>query len=238
MSEQPLTPQLGIYGKIPSHGDFITQNLPTDFINGWNEWLQAVMAVSREQLGESWLPTYLTSPIWHFALSANVCGESPIIGTVIPSVDAVGRNFPFTLAAAIDISPAQAWERKSWFFELENRILQSLDDDFNLTAWVKELQENEIPWTPVNKISTSGNTETHIKQPWVIESNKDISFLELLHQSYVQQFGRYCLWWTAGSEQVEPCMLVTSGLPQISQFAGMIAGNWAKWNWQLKTIRS
>ena len=63
----------GYFGKFPSHGDFITRRLPRDgFLDIWDSWLQNALATSREQLGEAWLPTYLTSPLWRFALAAGV----------------------------------------------------------------------------------------------------------------------------------------------------------------------
>ena len=50
--------EIGICGKIPSSGDFLAQGLAAGFVDSWNEWLQAVMAVSREQLGRQWLESY------------------------------------------------------------------------------------------------------------------------------------------------------------------------------------
>ena len=51
----------GFFGKLPAHGDFVERNLPSAAITGWDEWLQQAVAISREQLGESWLDTYLGS---------------------------------------------------------------------------------------------------------------------------------------------------------------------------------
>ncbi|MBB1383755.1 type VI secretion system-associated protein TagF, partial [Shewanella sp. SR41-2] len=48
MSCEPLT-SVGYCGKVPSKGDFIQQNLNVDFLKNWNDWLQAVIAVSKEQ---------------------------------------------------------------------------------------------------------------------------------------------------------------------------------------------
>ena len=50
MSGQFVAParahQLGICGKIASQGDFLAQGLDVAFVDSWNEWLQAVLAVS------------------------------------------------------------------------------------------------------------------------------------------------------------------------------------------------
>ncbi|OGI58559.1 MAG: type VI secretion-associated protein, partial [Candidatus Muproteobacteria bacterium RBG_19FT_COMBO_61_10] len=30
----------GVYGKLPTHGDFIQRNLPSAFVRQWDVWLQ------------------------------------------------------------------------------------------------------------------------------------------------------------------------------------------------------
>ncbi|MCG8100523.1 MAG: type VI secretion system-associated protein TagF, partial [Candidatus Thiodiazotropha taylori] len=102
MSEQTLNSLQnedfpGLYGKIPSLGDFVTRRLPRGFIAPWETWMQEAIANSREQLGDFWLDNYLTSPMWRFALSPGICGEQGWAGILMPSVDRVGRYYPFTL---------------------------------------------------------------------------------------------------------------------------------------------
>src|SRR5277367_4426109 len=89
--------EVGLYGKLPTHGDFLRRRVPDDFVDAWDPWLQHCIADSRGALGEQWLDTYLTSPVWRFALGPHVCGASAVAGLIIPSVDRVGRYFPITL---------------------------------------------------------------------------------------------------------------------------------------------
>ena len=63
ITDRPLP---GFYGKLPAHGDFVQRNLPLDFVEPWDEWLQQSLSASKEALQDKWLETYLTSPIWHF----------------------------------------------------------------------------------------------------------------------------------------------------------------------------
>ena len=58
----------GFYGKLPARGDFVRAGLPRDFIDPWDAWLQSVIAGSRVLAGDAWLPAYLESPVWRFAL--------------------------------------------------------------------------------------------------------------------------------------------------------------------------
>ena len=39
------------YGKLPAKGDFLSRNLPQEFVAAWDQWLQAGMHASREALG-------------------------------------------------------------------------------------------------------------------------------------------------------------------------------------------
>ena len=71
--------------------------MPPEFRSPWDEWLQGGLAASRAALADQWTNTYLTSPLWRFALSASACGRAPVAGLMAPSVDRVGRFFPLTL---------------------------------------------------------------------------------------------------------------------------------------------
>lgn len=236
VAQQVVSP-LGICGKVTSQGDFLAQGLEVAFVDSWNEWLQAVLAVSREQLGAAWLETYLTSPVWHFALSPGVCSDQAMAGTLMPSVDQVGRHFPFTLAAELSVTPVQAWHERGWCEELEQQALATLDDGFELQRWLTALAKLPVAWPESKRIQVSQSSNEAIRQAWTISASAPLESLGLLHQSYLQQFSRYCLWWTNGSEHVAPCLLVTSGLPQVSQYAAMLDGDWSRWNWQQKQIQ-
>ena len=90
------------YGKLPARGDFLTRSLSREFINRWDDWLQSGMNASRQALGEAWLDTYLTSPLWRFVLPAGICGNTAFAGVLMPSMDKVGRYFPMTVVRQID----------------------------------------------------------------------------------------------------------------------------------------
>ena len=81
----------GVFGKLPAHGDFIYRDLPTQFVNVLDSWLQGFVGGSREQLGEQWLDIYLTSPIWRFAFSEGVVDEHGWAGLFLPK--AHSRSF-------------------------------------------------------------------------------------------------------------------------------------------------
>ncbi len=93
------TAEAGLFGKLPSRGDFVQLGLPGSFVRPWDAWLQRAMAASQAHLGDAWLPAFLDSPVWRFLLPGGMCGVGAVLGLLMPSVDRVGRYFPLTLAA-------------------------------------------------------------------------------------------------------------------------------------------
>src|SRR6185295_2077248 len=53
--------EVGLFGKLPSHGDFLRRRASDAFVDAWDAWLREGLAASREALGERWLDVYLTS---------------------------------------------------------------------------------------------------------------------------------------------------------------------------------
>lgn len=93
-----LTVSFGFYGKIPARGDFVRSGLPRGFVDGWDGWLQRVMAESRSLMADSWLSAWMVAPVWRFYVSGGLCGPAAACGVFMPSIDRAGRHFPLTLA--------------------------------------------------------------------------------------------------------------------------------------------
>jgi len=126
-----LTAEAGLFGKLPSRGDFVQLGLPGSFVRPWDAWLQQVMAGSQARMGDGWLPAYLESPVWRFVLPGGMCGAGAVLGLLMPSVDRVGRYFPLTLAAVFPpgagVPAADAAGR--WLEVCETAGRAALDED-------------------------------------------------------------------------------------------------------------
>ena len=125
----------GYYGKLPTHGDFVSQGLPRSFIDPWDTWSRASMLASQKQLGATWLDSYLTSPPYWYVLSPHNCGEHIWMGVVIPSVDSIGRYFPLTLCrtASATANPLLLFKQHyRWFADAEHLLMSCLYDGFQL----------------------------------------------------------------------------------------------------------
>src|SRR6185295_12917123 len=121
--------EVGLYGKLPSHGDFLRRRVSDAFVRVWDEWLQECIAASRSALGERWLDVYLTSPVWRFGADAGAFGPVPVVGLMAPSVDRVGRYFYLTLVAelpeGVNLLAAVA-EAGSFFESAEQLVVETL----------------------------------------------------------------------------------------------------------------
>jgi type VI secretion system protein ImpM len=118
----------GFYGKVPVLGDFLSRRMPPGFVQTWDEWLQRIVENSRAAIGESWLDAWLEAPIWHFALGKGVAGPAPCFGVLIPSVDRVGRYFPFTI---LGLGKPGGMALDDWGRRVEALALAALDDGFD-----------------------------------------------------------------------------------------------------------
>jgi type VI secretion system protein ImpM len=230
----------GFYGKIPSLGDFVSRRLPRSFISPWETWLQEAITNSREQLGDRWLDNYLTSPLWRFALTPGICGENGWAGIIMPSVDRVGRYYPFTLATRLEGSrnPFLFMQNSdAWFSHLEQLALSCLEDGFQIDNLEQQLITFRLPameTAPPLLDNPSGEGSAQ-NNAWHAHLDSQAS----LHAFYPQFLPHlmkkllfaYSIWWTRGSERVSPSLLICQGLPHIKGATGLIDGSWSQHGW-------
>jgi len=125
----------GWFGKLPGMGDFAHRRLPESFRTVWDQWLQRGLARLRDRHAD-WTAHYLEAPIWCFALGPQVAGERAWIGVLMPSVDGVGRYFPFTLAVELgEVSDSLQGEALSaalhWWALGTQAALEGLEGDLD-----------------------------------------------------------------------------------------------------------
>ncbi len=228
----------GFYGKFPQLGDFVNRRLPRSFRDPWDNWLQGCISTSREQLGDGWLDLYLTSPVWQFALSGSLCGEQPWCGILMPSVDRVGRYYPLIIAAPLplDVNLMQVvTEGQGWFSAAESVILGALDEcDFDLDAFDQKVlslgEPDQLAACSAGSVQTGFGTEWRI--PLDREARVSSVIPGLVHQLILQRLGSYSMWWGTGSQDVQPSLLIASGLPEAPDFAALLSGDWKASAWE------
>lgn len=145
---------VGYFGKLPLAGDFLRRAIAPAFTEPWDAWLQALITEGRAAFGPAWQDTYFTAPIWRFALPPGAAGPAAMVGTLMPSVDRVGRQFPFTLATPVETADAFAAHEACapLYATLEEIALAMLEDGVE-RAWLDHridgLAPPPIPGLPV-----------------------------------------------------------------------------------------
>lgn len=211
----------GFFGKVVSNGDFVSRRLPPALVGLWDAWLQAGLQASRERLGARWLEVYLTSPVWRFALAPGACDEHAWAGVLMPSVDRVGRHFPLTIAAGAPGGAALLdWlaDGQDWHARAEALALSTLDEGFVLERFDAAVQA----LAPLPDAPLAGQLGA---DHWRVEAPFE-ALAALGPRIAAAALRGHSLWWTEGSAEVAPSLLLCRGLPSAETFGGMLAGAW------------
>jgi type VI secretion system protein ImpM len=227
----------GLFGKLPAHGDFIHRNLPTKLINEWDAWLQTFIGSTQERLGDSWLEIYLTSPIWRFCLSPGTLDGNAWAGIWLPSVDRVGRYFPFSVLRRLPERTSLASflsQQGEWFTAVEALALKALDGQLPVDRLLEELAQIKPSAREAYRYQSPPRPDAGL----VVDLDFDDPVLtpalpHLLDAFVSSTFNSYSLWSTAGSERVEPCVFVTPAMPPVAGAAAMLDGLWEDWDWSV-----
>jgi type VI secretion system protein ImpM len=185
---------IGFHGKIPARGDFVQAGLPRAFTDPWDDWMRRMVAASRSILGQAWLPAWLEAPVWRFVLSPGTCGPAAAIGLWVPSVDSVGRYFPFTVAAVASAADGRKLicEAGGFFTAAQRLACDALEDDL-----------------PPDQLAARLATAASAHPASV---GVDASLCPLPGG----------LWWTEGAPRVPARVLACAPLPDENTFLGML----------------
>jgi type VI secretion system protein ImpM len=230
----------GFFGKLPSHGDFINRRVSRGFLAKWDEWLQNSVAASKAALGEEWLQIYLTSPIWNFAIAPGLCGKRGYAGVLMPSVDRVGRYFPLTITVPF----AEQWSAlqvaaagSDWFVRAGEVALSGLEEeDFSIDTFDADVEslgmvcagsQPEDSATEVFAVPESGGLCLSLDQ----SSGVTGSIARLADSLLRDRWSKFSVWWSDGSDQVAPSLLVCAAMPEADAFTDFLDGRWRNEQW-------
>lgn len=243
---------LGLFGKLPSHGDFLKRRVSDAFRHTWDEWLQECIAESQASLGSGWLDVYLTSPVWRFACAANACGSAPVVGLMVPSMDSVGRYFPLTLVAELPLGLPLLTAMRSaepLLNDAERLVLDALDaekldfDDFDSRLEALGRQAGAIDWPRLGVDQAMASAlmnegrHHHWHLPLDPQSEWASAFDQLLSARLASLYNPLVLWWSEGSSEVEPSCVLSKGLPTSSRFVAMLKGDWSEREWNTVPVK-
>jgi type VI secretion system protein ImpM len=236
---------VGFFGKLPSHGDFIERRVAGAFRDLWDDWMQRCIFESQQELAGRWLDCYLTSPMWRFYLCDGVAGAASYAGVLLPSVDRVGRYFPLTVVVELPIGiPAAEFAQAAagWFGQIEQLCADALQNpEFDLGAFDAALLASGEQLSGVDNLAATrvfpGNSSQWHWPAAAVDGFAAAVSMSLM--SMAQGALRpMTMWWTAGSELVEPCVLLNRSLPRPDSFAALLAGTWDDGRWDGDVTRA
>jgi type VI secretion system protein ImpM len=243
----PVHPfEVGLYGKLPTHGDFLRRRVSDGFVGVWDGWLQDCLAASRDALAGQWLDVYLTSPVWRFACAAGACGPVPVAGVMVPSVDRVGRYFPLTLVASLprdaDLlalpTVAASFYERAEALAVDALAADHLDfHDFDAQVTALSAQLDALPVRPVALDSEAdailtGDNGARWQLPIGSAPQLQAAWQYLCGRRLSAIYHPLVLWWTSGSSMVDPSCLIERGLPHPESFAALLDGGWTARRWR------
>jgi type VI secretion system protein ImpM len=217
-----------LFGKLPSRRDFVAVNAPRPFLTVWENWVQAGLAASREQLGKDWQEAYLSAPIWRFWLGRDI-GGAETVGALMPSVDGVGRYFPLSVFASAPsgatIAPPTVDPMDEWFAAIETKMLEVLDTA-SLESPARFAETLPAPVTP--KRAKPPPPPTHPVDGMAVwlapgDSVTEI-FLDLAQRDHDAVHAGRSYFWTLGGPDYRSQVVASGGLPDAQAFAGLLTG--------------
>jgi type VI secretion system protein ImpM len=233
---------VGWYGKIPGTGDFVSRRLPATFIEAWDAWLQRALEGSRERLGALWRDTYLSMPPWRFVLSAGLVTNNAWAGVLLPSVDAVGRYFPLTVACALPSQsvdlPATLLGADAWFDSVEQIALGAIAPKADTAAIDAALVRSAFRAEWVRRPVGRADATVPIRAP-----KPQMLWLELApNAGGVAEVAAgvsdpSAAWLAEASEMFGRALLLTEALPPAEPFCAMMDGRSIEHGWGRRDLR-
>lgn len=194
----------GWFGKLPALGDFASRRLSAQWLAAWDGWLQRELVGARQALGEdAWHSLYMVAPVRRFWLAAGLVTHEAWLGVLMPSVDSVGRQFPFTLAAPLADGHADlvdALADDDWLDAAEALARQVLDPAFDVQALERAI---------AHLAATHGERR--------LEAHAGTLLAQQLRQADATL---RCAWWCEGASRVEQ-FLCAHDLPADAAFIGL-----------------
>ncbi len=233
----------GCYGKIPTLGDFLSRNLQATFVDTWDGWLRRVMSVCARSGGAQWVDSYLSSPIWRFAIGPGVAGPTGWAGILVPSVDSVGRCFPLTVAVDTPSSMPAVDMASEWadgYERAEIVAIGALGRALTPEAFVERIAALHGPTPPVLPGEPAVETWSDPSQPArgvrtagappeSGEASAVASRLALALMSEAKE--GMSLWWHLDWEGRPATTALFAGLPPPEAVASMLLGSLEDRDW-------
>lgn len=103
------THAIALFGKLPSHGDFLRFNAGGATVRAMDDWLQRGLYFAKSQAHVDVNGGYEQVPTYRFYYDPGTTGQA-MVGTMHFSQDRVGRKYPFVIASeSVPDNDAHGW---------------------------------------------------------------------------------------------------------------------------------
>ncbi len=208
----------GWHGKLPALGDFASRRLPPAIVDAWDRWLAAELGELRTAAPQAWLDDYLAAPSWRFLLLPGVLDEQHWAGVLMPSVDRVGRYFPFAILQALPSPPLRVAPLLRWLHELDDVAADALQDDWEperLDAALAQLPPPAQPLLPAEP-PLPGPEGAEIRLNGAAELLERLA--EVSAATWLQAAAGQAIWFADSHGDGQPRLLRSAGLPRGGAF--------------------
>lgn len=144
----PVADRIGFFGKLPSHGDFLSEGLERDMVATLDAWIRGGLYACEQEFGAAWTDLFAASPPWRFIVEKGVWDNATHAGVMIPSRDRVGRSFPLIVMAQMhrfSYHPRTLFLDHTWFMAAEGLAESTLTREFDLSRFTENLKRMRLP---------------------------------------------------------------------------------------------
>lgn len=140
--------RIGFFGKVPTHGDFVSINLDGRLKNELDLWMQEGLQAVQQERGRAWRDHFRSAPAWRFVVRRGAWSPATVAGVLLPSADRVGRDFPLVIAAQLPgthADPMLLCYDDTWFTAAEALAETTRTSDFDLNHLTAGLKRMRVP---------------------------------------------------------------------------------------------
>lgn len=140
--------RVGFFGKVPSHGDFISDGLERELIGTFDDWTRSGMHACADMFAGRWPKIFSSSPPIRFIIERGIWGNCAYAGVIVPSADRVGRKYPLAIIAQLNSfrkHPRALYLDDTWFMAAEALAETSMTADFDMSRFNASIKKLRLP---------------------------------------------------------------------------------------------
>lgn len=220
----------GVFGKLPLRGDFLSRELPREFIDGIDKWFREGLRESQRMLGDGWFPHYQVMPVWRFYLGPALLSNQAWLGVWIPSEDRVNRRYPLLAASPVANTLVASFRDlavyEDWLDEVADTLVQALMEAEDVEVVCESLKRLE-PHAERATSDCKSCSMFDMPEQWLganLLGNQQSHCVQKQNVSGALIEPDYCVWQSDGNDEIDRQLVVTRGLPRADQFINFLGG--------------